>query len=56
MENERMFQIFDNFRIVVRKNGLQTYVLIEPDNAVARLDVEKCKNKKKMVISCEYRV
>lgn len=43
MKNERIFHRFDNFRIVVRKPGLQTYVLIELDNAVVRLDVKKWK-------------
>lgn len=41
MEDERIFHIFDNFKLVVRKNGLQTYVLIESDNAVVKLNVEK---------------
>lgn len=43
MKNESIFFMFDNFRTVVRKTGLQTYVLIKFDNAVVRLDVEKWK-------------
>lgn len=43
MKNESIFHRFDNFRIVVRKPSVQTYVLIEFDNAVVRLDVENGK-------------
>lgn len=56
MEDERLFHILDNFRILVRKKELQTYVLIESENSVITLDVEKWKKFKKWfpIVNTEF--
>lgn len=47
MDNERLFHINDDLRIVVRKDGQSTYVIIESDSSTIRLSVAKWQKFKK---------
>lgn len=56
MEDERLFNISPKLRVLVRKSGLDTYLIIESNDKIIVLDLEKWKKFKKYlpVINTEF--